>query len=114
MYGGPPPSTPTPWLGPADRYSGRCESVGNANVFMIEPIGSARRLNPSPDASWGLHLADVNIALGELMNVVASQAAAYVAEPRGPACPAGAGSSPLESDRSVLASPAASSSGAPG
>ena len=66
MYGGPPPSAPTPWLQPADRYTGSCESEDGANFLLIEPIGSARRLNPSPDAGWGLHLADVNIALGEL------------------------------------------------
>ena len=46
-----------------------------ANVLMLEPIGSSRRLNPSPDPSWGLHLADANIALGDLVAVVQRQIA---------------------------------------
>lgn len=69
MYGGPQPTAPTPFLRPADRYTGRCERRAEANVLMIEPIGNARRLNPSPDASWGLHLVDGNIALGDLVAV---------------------------------------------
>jgi hypothetical protein len=77
MYGGPPPMAPTPWLRPADRYTGRCEQTAGANVLMLQGIGGARRLNPSPDATWGLHLADVNIALGELVDTVGTQAAAY-------------------------------------
>ena len=87
MYGGPPPSAPTPWLQPADRYTGRCASEDGANFLLIEPIGSARRLNPSPDAGWGLHLADVNIALGELVALVASQAESYLSQPTRPCLP---------------------------
>ena len=79
LFGGPPPSAPTPWLQPADRYRGRCETQAGANVLMIEGIGAARRLNPSPDETWGLHLADVNIALGELVGLVGSQAKSYLA-----------------------------------
>jgi hypothetical protein len=77
MYGGPQPTAPTPWLQPADRYTGRCEQRDGANVLMIEPIAGARKLNPAPDPSWGLHLADGNIALGELVGEVRKQAAAY-------------------------------------
>jgi hypothetical protein len=76
MYGGPQPTAPTPWLEPPDRYTGRCETRAGANVLMLEPIGNARRLNPSPDPSWGLHLADGNIALGELVEVARAQIAA--------------------------------------
>src|SRR3954470_5098019 len=79
MYGGPPPSAPTPCLIPNERYSARCEHVADANVLMLESIGSARKLNPSPDPSWGLHLADVNIALGELVGLVGKEAATAAA-----------------------------------
>jgi hypothetical protein len=78
MYGGPPPSAPTPWVQPSEHYAGECVSADGANVLMLSPIGSARRLNPSPDATWGLHLADVNIALGDLVDVVNAQAKAFV------------------------------------
>jgi len=33
---------------------------------------------PSPDPTWGLHLLDANIALGNLIALVRSEAAAYV------------------------------------
>lgn len=76
MYGGPQPSAPTNFLRPADRYTAACETHDGANVLMLEPIGSSRRLNPSPDPSWGLHLADGNIALGDLVAHVERQVAA--------------------------------------
>jgi hypothetical protein len=47
---------------------------------MLQSIGSARKLNPSPDPSWGLHLADANIALGELVSTVAAETRAYVGQ----------------------------------
>ena len=79
MYGGPPPSAATPWIQPRERYVGRCETSNDANVFMVDEVGDARKLNPAPDPSWGLHLADVNIALGELVRAVELQIGTYVA-----------------------------------
>ena len=79
MYGGPQPSAPTNFLRPADRYTAACEQRDGANVLMLEPIGSSRRLNPSPDPSWGLHLADANIALGDLVALVQRQIASLPA-----------------------------------
>jgi hypothetical protein len=78
MYGGPPPTAPTPWLQPSEHYSGRCEQSAGANVLMLKSIGNARKLNPAPDSSWGLHLADANIALGELVDEVRKAGAKYV------------------------------------
>ncbi len=78
MYGGPPPSAPTPWLQPSDRYTGRCEQSNGANALMVQPIGRARRLNASPTPDWGLHLADANLPLGDLVDLVRQQAAAYL------------------------------------
>ncbi|HEX8119743.1 MAG TPA: DUF3089 domain-containing protein [Solirubrobacteraceae bacterium] len=77
MYGGPQPTAPTPFLRPTDRYTARCETRDGANVLMLEPVGSSRHLNPSPDPSWGLHLSDANIALGDLVGIVQRQIAAY-------------------------------------
>jgi hypothetical protein len=77
MYGGTQPTAPTPFLQPADRYTGRCERRAGAHVLMIEPIGNARRMNPSPDRSWGLHLADGNIALGDLVRVTGAKIETY-------------------------------------
>jgi hypothetical protein len=82
MYGGPQPTAPTNFLRPSDRYTAKCEQHDGANVLMLEPIGSSRKLNPSPDPSWGLHLADANIALGDLVSVVERQIAALPQEQR--------------------------------
>ncbi len=81
-YGGPPPSAPTPWLRPAERYTGQCVREGGAHTLRLAPIGSARRLNPSPDPTWGTHLVDVNIALGELVDEVGAQTRSYLAASR--------------------------------
>jgi hypothetical protein len=78
MYGGPAPTAPTPWLVPQDHYRGRCVHANGADVLLISPIGSARHLTPSPDATWGLHLADANIALGNLVSVVGAETRAYL------------------------------------
>jgi len=83
LYGGPPPFATTPWVVPADRYTGRCEQSNGANVLMLQPIGNARKANPSPDATWGLHLTDANIALNDLVDLVGRQAQAYLATASG-------------------------------
>ena len=77
FYGGEQPSAPTPWLQPADRYTGRCATENGANVLKIDPVGNARKLNPSPDDTWGLHLGDVNLAYGELEDIVGAQTRGY-------------------------------------
>ena len=78
LFNGAPPTAPTPWIQPQDHYLGHCVQSNGANVLMISPVGSARTLTPIPDASWGLHLADVNIALGNLVDLVRSQSRAYL------------------------------------
>jgi hypothetical protein len=78
LYNGAPPTADTPWLQPQDHYTGRCVMSNHAHVLMTAPIADARHLTPSPDDTWGLHLIDVNVALGDLMRIVRTQAAAYV------------------------------------
>ncbi len=78
-YGGFPPTASTPWLRARERYTGRCTSANGANYLNVQPIGNARHLNPSPDATWGLHVLDVNIAYGELEQILAAQTATYLA-----------------------------------
>jgi hypothetical protein len=77
LYGGPPPSADTPWLQPTDHYTGRCETSNGAHVLMLSPVAGARTLNPSPDDTWGVHLVDVNIALGNLTKIVGAQSRAW-------------------------------------
>jgi hypothetical protein len=80
LYGGPPPMADTPWLQPTDHYTGRCETANGANVLMLSPVANARTLTPSPDDTWGVHLVDVNVALGNLVALVGDQARAWLAE----------------------------------
>ncbi len=78
MYGGEWPAAPTPWVEPPDHYSGECVHAGGAHVLMVSSIDGAKQLTPSPDATWGLHLGDVNIALGDLVRLVDSEGKAYL------------------------------------
>jgi hypothetical protein len=78
LYGGPPPSADTPWLQPTDHYTGRCRLANGSHVLMLSPVDGARTLTPSPDDTWGTHLVDVNIALGNLTDIVGAQSRAWV------------------------------------
>jgi hypothetical protein len=78
LYNGSPPTAPTPWVTPQDHYTGQCVESNGVNVLMISPIGAARTLTPVPDATWGLHLADGNIALGNLVDDVRAETKAYL------------------------------------
>lgn len=80
LYGGPlPTSEDAAWVIPADRYRGRCERINGAHVLKIAQVGDARRLTALPTPGWGLHLVDVNGALGELETAVAAQIKTYLA-----------------------------------
>ena len=71
------PRPKTPWAAFPDSYSGRCSKAGGASVLQVRPLLGAHPFTPSPDATWGLHLADANIALGELANLVKRQIRDY-------------------------------------
>jgi hypothetical protein len=69
---------PTPWAELRGAYTGRCSDAGGANVLQVTARAGAPALRPSPTPQWGLHLADANIALGNLLDVVRAQVARYV------------------------------------
>jgi hypothetical protein len=75
--GFPQPPATTTWLSVPDAYSARCSSESGANVLQITPLGGAPVLRPIPDATWGIHVTDANIALGNLVRLVRRQAARY-------------------------------------
>ncbi len=76
----PPPTTV--WYAMPDAYEARCVSSGGANVLEVTPLGGAPKPVPSPDAAWGLHLLDANIALGNLVGLVHDQSVAYLSRHR--------------------------------
>jgi hypothetical protein len=67
----------TPWVAAPGAYRGHCSRANGASVLQIVPQDGAPLLRASPDASWGLHLVDANIALGDLVRVVNRQIRAY-------------------------------------
>jgi Protein of unknown function (DUF3089) len=77
--GVPAPKTSTAWRAFPGSYRGRCSSAGGADVLSIRSLGGAPVFRPSPTPGWGLHLIDANIALGQLVGVVRSQGAAWLA-----------------------------------
>ncbi len=74
ILGLPAPTATTPWVRYRDAYRTRCSSADGANVLQVTPRGSLPQLTPSPDPTWGLHLVDANIALGDLVDLVDRQA----------------------------------------
>lgn len=74
--GFPMPAVPTAFVQADDAFSARCSRAGGANVLRLEDAGS---LKAQPDAGWGLHLTDANIALGDLATLVAAQIRRYAA-----------------------------------
>jgi hypothetical protein len=77
LLGIPAPDAPTPWLETRGAYRAACSSEGGANVLQITPRGPSPVIQPAPDPTWGLHLVDANIALGDLVELVDRQASRW-------------------------------------
>ncbi len=77
LVGVPRPAVSTTWIEAKGAYSGVCDSSDDADVLQISPLEGAPALNAVPDATWGLHLTDPNIALGNLVGVLKRQIKAY-------------------------------------
>jgi pimeloyl-ACP methyl ester carboxylesterase len=77
--GYPPFHVSTPWVESDGVYTAQCSDADGASVLQISgtPV-----LNALPDATWGLHLVDANIALGNLVKDVTRQARRYLAKHR--------------------------------
>ena len=78
------PTGSTPWVAAPGEYTAQCHKENGASWLQVNPVGTA--VDPAeyvkeelgPD--WGLHLYDVNIALGSLVKTTAIQAATYAFE----------------------------------
>jgi len=81
------PHPSTPWSSEPGAYRARCSAAGGANVLEVTALDGAQTATPSPDPTWGLHLLDANIALGNLLTVVRTEAAAFAARPSAPLTP---------------------------
>lgn len=70
------PSVATAWVEARGAYTASC-SDGAIHVLVVTPQDGAPALRALPDATWGLHLVDANIALGDLVRLVHAEAGAY-------------------------------------
>jgi hypothetical protein len=82
--GGDAPTINTPWVGVPGLLTARCASNDNATYLEITVHGdpSGRRTddivgdisaNGQVAANWGLHLVDMNLAMGNLVDIVGQQ-----------------------------------------
>jgi hypothetical protein len=78
LLGQPHPQASTPWIEFPNAYRAACSSADGADVLQITPLGGSPKLNPIPDSTWGLHLADANIELGNMVGLVRTQAANFL------------------------------------
>jgi hypothetical protein len=74
-------SVTTPFVEYPDLYTAQCESSGGATWLQVNAIGAPGDTRPRVSAAlgptWGLHLDDVNLALGNLIDIVGQETAAY-------------------------------------
>jgi hypothetical protein len=78
--GNPTPQVSTPWYQANNAYRARCSSANGANVLQVSSLGGAPVLRPIPEPSWGLHLTDANLPLGNLAALAKRQIAVYERE----------------------------------
>ncbi|HEY3962439.1 MAG TPA: DUF3089 domain-containing protein [Gaiellaceae bacterium] len=71
----------TPWVSFPAEYTARCTSAGNATWLQVSHTAGSPDQRPLlgelADPTLGLHILDVNIALGNLVQLVGDEAAAY-------------------------------------
>ncbi len=71
----------TPWVEYPGLYTAQCMTAGGASWLQVDVIATAGdtrpRVTDTLGPTWGLHLDDVNLALGNLVAIVARQEQAY-------------------------------------
>ena len=79
----PAPAVTTPWVTYPDLYTAVCTSHAGATWLQVNTTKGAGDSRPSVTETlgptWGYHLEDVNLALGNLVDDVQKQEAAYLA-----------------------------------
>jgi hypothetical protein len=71
------PTGSTTFIQSDGAFTGGCSRAGGAHVLRIASAPGTPVPKPSPTPEWGLHLVDVNIAQGDLVNVLRRQIRAY-------------------------------------
>lgn len=71
------PKVSTPFIEATDAFSGQCVTENNSHFLKITSLPGTPVPDPSPTPEWGLHLLDMNVAQGDLVKLVATQARAW-------------------------------------
>jgi hypothetical protein len=78
------PTGSTPWVAAPGEYTAQCHNENGASWLQVNPVGTPvdpdEYVQESLGPDWGLHLYDVNIAVGNLVRTLAIQSAAYAFE----------------------------------
>jgi hypothetical protein len=72
------PAVSTPWVQYDDQYQASCVDSDGSAVLVVKPVNGGSPLLTVPNAAWGLHVDDPNLALGNLVALVQSQAEVYL------------------------------------
>ena len=72
------PDVSTPWIEYEKGYSGKCVTTSGLAVLAVHASRSVPQLRYFPDLAFGLHVDDPNLAMGNLVQLMRSKAAAYV------------------------------------
>src|SRR5206468_11856499 len=87
-------SIDTPWVSVPGLLTARCTANENASGYLevtvhgnpsdprIDDIVGDIGASPNVLANWGLHLIDVNLAMGNLIDIVAQESKAYASKKR--------------------------------
>jgi hypothetical protein len=72
------PTASTSFIEGRGVFSGRCAKESGAQFLKLTSEPGTPVPKASPDATWGLHLVDANIAQGDLLALMRSQIKAYL------------------------------------
>jgi hypothetical protein len=73
-----PTDVTTSWFAQPGRFTAACATTADGASYL--KVDGAPMPTPVPDATWGLHLGDMNLAMGNLTTIARKQIAAYVAK----------------------------------
>jgi Protein of unknown function (DUF3089) len=74
--GNAPSGVTTPWFSQPGRYTGACATTADGASYL--KVDGDPQPTPTPDATWGLHLGDVNLAMGNLLTIARKQIGGYL------------------------------------
>jgi hypothetical protein len=73
----PLPKASAPFIESKAAFSGECSTDGGASFLKVTSKEGAPVPTASPDAKWGLHLLDANVAQGDILRLLKTQIAGY-------------------------------------